>query len=386
MVDKATARTATARVVTDINRTAVLDALAHAGPLSRNALREHTGLSPVTIKRLCTALLDEGLIVQVGTEKSQGGRPSHLYRFASERRVIITAEVTVDGPRAMLVGVDGSAGDRESRPVQPDTGADVMLATTLELIGTLLTRAQTLNRTVLGIALSVPGVVDREGRVSNSVELGWQQLAVGPVVEHRFGLPCLVENDANAIAIGEWAHGAGAGTDSLVSVVLGVGIGAGLVSDGRLVRGTRSGAGKIGHLLTGLDSFDKLFVQQGDLESHIGDTAARYRGDRRVLGVARVLDAADAGHASARGLADKLLNYLALSVAALSTVLDPEVIVFSGQLPQDPAGLVRALEQRLTGRIPFIPRLVAGRLGADAAMLGVGELLARRTKGAVYLS
>ncbi|MEV6348697.1 ROK family transcriptional regulator [Actinoplanes sp. NPDC051851] len=351
-----TARTATTRVVTDINRTAVLDALEEHGPLTRSALRERTGLSPATVDRLCAALLDEGLIERAGAERSAGGgRPSTLFRFAGERRVIVTAAVSADGARGMLVGVDGSAGVRAY-------GKDAF-----DLIGELLERCREAQRAVLGVAVSVPGVVDAQGRVSNSEELGWQQFAVGSVVEHRFGLPCLVENDANAIALGEWAQGAGTGATSLVAVVLGIGVGAGLVDGGRLIRGSRAAAGEIGHLLSGRESFGRLFARTGDMESRIGGE------------VARVLDAGGPA-------ADEALDYLALSLGALASVFDPEVVVLSGVLPADTGGTVRALEQRLTGRIPFIPRIVTGRLGGDAALLGAGELMARRTKGSVYLA
>lgn len=380
------ARTATTRVVTDINRTAILDALAQHGPQTRTALRERTGLSPATVDRLCTALERQGLVVRAGVEKSSGGRPSTLFRFAGERRVIVTAEVTAHVSRGLLVGLDGSVSDRVERSYGPDADPDRRLDETLELVAALVRAARAGNRSCLGVALSVPGVVDDDGRVSNSAELGWERLAVGSIVEHRTGLPTLVENDANAIAVGEWTQGVGAGTDSLVSVVLGVGLGAGIVSQGRLVRGARAGAGEIGYLLAGRDAFDRLHTRQGDLESRIGALAARYQGERGPLGTAGLLDAAAAGDAAALPLADELLDYLSLSIAALTTVLDPEVVVLSGQLPRDTTWLLHGVEGRLTGRIPFPPKVVVGALGADAPLLGVGELMARRTKGSVYLA
>jgi len=390
MGERRTARTATTKVVTDINRTAVLDALEQSGPASRSGLRERTGLSPATVDRLCAALLEDGLIERCGVEKSSGGRPSTLFRFAGERRVIVAAEVTTHGPRGMLVGLDGTGSDRLRRPLPVGAEADERLEATLATIASLIEQAGRDERRVLGLALSVPGVVDGEGRVSNSEELGWRRLAIGSIVEHRFGLPCLVENDANAIAVGEWTHGVGSGTESLAALVLGTGVGAGLVVGGRLIRGAHSGAGEIGYLLTGRESLRNLYAQQGDLESRIGQVTARHRGDRRALATAEVLRAAAAGDRRATDLTTELLDYLALSAAAVATVLDPEVIVFAGRLPDDEAHLLHhlltGLEQRLTGRIPLVPRIVLSALGDDAALVGVGELMARRTKGAVYLA
>ncbi|MCI2236924.1 ROK family transcriptional regulator [Paenibacillus sp. TRM 82003] len=384
MASRSATRTATTRVVTDINRTAVVDTLRQHGPLSRSGLRVRTGLSPATVDRLCSALLAEGLIERAGVEKSRGGRPSTLFRSADDRRVVVAAEVTSTGTRGLLVSVDGSVVARRAGPRH--AGADAGLEAVLQLVGDLVEHAATQQLVVLGTALSVPGIVDGEGRVLQSDELGWQRLAVGPLLEHRFGLPALVENNANAIALGEWSQGAGAGTDSLVAVVLGVGVGAGLVCGGQLVRGARAGAGEIGYLLTGRDAFGRVFAQQGDLESRIGDAAARHRGDRRAAGAAGLLDAVAGGDTHAGELAEELLDYLALSVSALATVFDPEVVVLSGLAPEHIEDVARAIDRRLTGRIPFPPRIAAGHLGDDAPLLGVGGLLARRTKGSVYLA
>lgn len=385
MDERKTARTATTKVVTDINRTAVLDTLAQSGPASRSGLRQRTGLSVATIDRLCAALLEEGLIERSGVEKSRGGRPSVLFRFVAERQVIVAAEVTADGSRGMLVGLDGSGSTELTDTLPAGTGAGRRLDSVLELIGTLVAQARADDRRVLGAAVSVPGVVDAQGRVWNSVELGWQRLAIGDVLRHRFDLPCLVENDANAIAVGEWTHGAGTGTESLAALVLGTGVGAGLVSGGELIRGARAGAGEIGYLLTGRESFGRLFTQQGDLESRIAQITATQQGSGGPLTAADVIDAG-ASQEAATGPAAELLDYLALSAAAISILLDPEILVLAGRLPSDTGHLIRELEQRLAGRIPLVPRIVPAALGNDAPLIGVSALMARRTKGAVYLA
>lgn len=383
---RSTARTATTRTVTDINRTAVLDALSTHGPLSRSALRRVTGLSPATIDRLCAALLEEQLVVRAGVERSSGGRPSTLLRFAGERRVIVTVEVTAAGPRGMLMGLDGSRTDRVDRVTPPHADPSARLDALLLLIEDLVARAADAGRACLGIAVVVPGVVDDRGRVSNSAELGWQQLDVGSIVGHRFGLPTLVENDANAIAFGEWTHGSGDGVRSLVAVVLGVGVGSGIVSDGTLVRGARSGAGEIGYLVADRSAFGRVFARQGDLESRIGAVPARYAGEGAPADAAALLAAAAAGDPRATDLAAELLDHLAFAVIALATVIDPAVVVLHGRLPADGDWVVRQLEQRLAGRIPFPPTILRSGLGTDAALAGVGELMARRTKGSVYLA
>ncbi|MDO9589785.1 MAG: hypothetical protein Q7J04_01410, partial [Microcella sp.] len=101
-------RTATTRTVPEINRTAILSTLQRRGALSRAQLRVETGLSPATIERLCTALLAENLIAPCGLERSSGGRPSSLFRFAGEGRVIAALEVTAGFVRGLLIDLEGT--------------------------------------------------------------------------------------------------------------------------------------------------------------------------------------------------------------------------------------------------------------------------------------
>ncbi|MDO9590881.1 MAG: ROK family protein, partial [Microcella sp.] len=243
---------------------------------------------------------------------------------------------------------------------------------------------------LLGVGIAVPGVANQStGRVSNSVELGWQDLALKSIIETRFAIPTCVENDANAVAIGEWAHGAGRGTQSLAAYVLGVGIGVGIVHNGDVVHGFRSGAGEIGYLLTDRSSLRRFFSEQGDLESRIDAIATAFVGAEKRQSQpasARLLAAAAAGEPEATKAAAELLDYIALSCGALSTVLDPEIVVFGGYLSAHSEYVIQEVTSRLVGRIPFPPRLVGGTLGDRAALIGVGEIITRQVRWFTFLA
>jgi len=385
-------RTATTRTVTEINRTAILGALLTHGPLSRSQLKTETGLSPATIERLCAALLSERLIALDGLERSSGGRPSTLFRFAGDGRIVAAIEVTAGFVRGMLIDLDGLVVHDErvafGAPGAPPSPDD-RLTGTLALIDSFTHRATELAKPLLGIGIAVPGVAHRDtGRVSTSVELGWQDIALQSIVETRFGIPTHVENDANAIAVGEWAHGAGRNTQSLAAYVLGVGVGAGIVTEGQLLHGFRSGAGEIGYFLTDRSSLARFFAEQGDLESRMESIGSAYpvdAGARTRSPAGDLIAAAAAGDEQARALAGELFDYIALSCGALSTVLDPEVIILAGHLSAHSDYVIGEVTGRLVGRIPFPPRFVAGTLGDDAALVGVGEIITRQVRGFTFL-
>lgn len=394
----ATTRTATTRVVTQINRTAILDVLHERGSLSRKQIGVHTGLSSASVERLCAGLLREGLIAQDGLERSSGGRPSSLLRYAGESRVVAVVEVSTEGARGFLVDLDGTR--RAERTVafgsaargratrRPD--ATDRLDGTVELVELLVDQARETGTPCIGIGISVPGIV-HDGRVVNTVELGWREVPLGAIVLARTGIPTHVENDANAVAYGEWARGAGAGAHSVAAYVLGVGVGCGIVDDGVIHRGFRSAAGEVGYLLTETSALRRFFADQGDLESRIAGVAEEHARSTppRVPTVAAMhalLDAAAAGEESAAAAAHDLFDLVAFSCGAIATVLDPEVIVLGGHLSRQPQYAIDEITTRLVGRIPFPPRLMADSLGADGALIGVGEIVARRVRGSTYLA
>ncbi len=379
------ARTATTRVVPRINRTAVLDALREHGPLTRRGIAERTGLSPATVERLCTALVAEGVIILDGVDRTSGGRPSGMYRHAGEGRLVAAVEVTAARVRGRLVDLDGRVvhvaddGTEEATP-GPGEIAARRTPSTLAMIDTLLDAATRLGKPCVAIGVSVPGAVSPDGRVTNAGELGWHDIPLGEILRARHGIPIVIENDANATAIGEWAEGAGVGSGSLVAFVLGFGIGAGVVIDGRILRGHRAGAGEIGYLLADRSAFERLFTLQGDLESRVAASVASTSLDD-------VLDAA--AHGGPPGLveiASEVFDHVGLACAALSVVLDPEVIVLAGRLTRQPPLAVEEIRRRLVGRVASVPRIVVSALGDDAALVGAARLAVERASDATYLA
>lgn len=383
--DRAGAMTATTRTVTHINRTAILDALQDHGPLSRAQLREITGLGSATVQRLCAGLLEEGFIAQEGVQSASVGRPSHLFRYSGEGRIIAALDITDSAVRAVLVNLDGKTVEDFSQELARDDGsidADARLDGTLAAIDELIARAQRRKQPCLAIGISAPGLVSSEGVVSNSVELGWQALPLGSIVRSRYDIPVLIENDANAVAFAEWALGNGGATSSLVAYVFGVGIGAGLISEGRLVRGHHAAAGEIGYLLPHREALQRFYPDQGAFEATIFELGRSHSSTRRST----IAEHIDAMADDPSPEAEELYDYLALSIAAISTVIAPDRLVFAGHVPQRADRMIERIGQRLLGRIPHPPELSTTTLGEKAALVGVAELAMRKAKGSAYLA
>lgn len=386
-------RTATTRDVTEINRTAILDQLRAAGPISRKEIRERTGLGSATVERLTQALIEEGQIEIAGLDRSSPGRPSSLLRYVSTGRAILAIDVTEANARGRVVDLAGTVLHEQYLPFRFD-GSDpgtARLDGLLELVDLLVSDAPGVGTPVTGIGIALPGITD-DGHVTKASELEWRDVPVADILHERTGLPVLAENDANATVYGEYLHGAARGEESAIALVLGTGIGAGIASEGRIHRGFRSAAGEVGYLLTSTASFSRYFTDHGDSENAIAAELAAWvdRGgphvDRRIgPAFRRMMAAVEEGDAAAGEARDEFFDLIGLVCAAISVVIAPSVIVLAGAFGQYSALSVDQLSRRLIGRIPSPPRLVASSLGFDAAITGISALAIERARGATYL-
>jgi predicted NBD/HSP70 family sugar kinase len=408
-VPKRERSTATTSTLARVNQTAIIEALRGMGALSRQQLGALTGLSPATINRLTTTLIEEGAVVQAGHVPSTGGRPAVLLRYAGGSRVVAAIQVRADRATGILVDFDGqiifrrevdfgpqlmphlsgSAGEEERRQ-----DSNVRLEKTLTLFDTLIATAATMGTPCLAAGIAVPGVVSHpDGRVSRMPELGWSDVPLGQIFRARTTLPIVVENDANALAFGEFHRGAGRGLSSLVALVLENGLGAGIITNGQLHRGARAEAGEIGYLLMDRFSLSRSYSDIGDLEDRVGSIALTRRAlecglpvPERGVTAEYVFTLANSGDPAAGAIADEILDMVAIAVAAMVVILDPELVIVGSSFVGSAETVIPGIQKRLSGRITRVPRVVAAAHRKDAVLLGAAELAAAEVNGFAYFA
>jgi predicted NBD/HSP70 family sugar kinase len=395
--------TATTSTVSKVNRTAIIEALIEHGPISRREIGVLTGLSPATVNRLTGNLIQEDLVTQHGQEASTGGRPSILLRYTGSSRVVAGMQIRHDRASGILVDFDGVIIHSEECPfdIAAAGGVDqvgqqtIRLEKTIELFDSLIATAARLGSPCLSIGVAVPGVVQEpDGRLGSIPELGWPEVALGAILRERTSIPVIIENDANALAVGELHRGAAQGVSNLVAIVLETGLGTGIITNGKLYRGHAAQAGEIGYMLMDRPALGKVFPQRGDLELRLGSVAmtrqAREQGmsipDGELLNAQRFFALARSGNAIAERVVAEFLDILSLAIAAMTSVLSPELVVLGGGLAADADILIPGIRERLIGRIPRIPTIVPAALVEDAVMMGAAELAARTVNGFTYVA
>jgi len=236
--------------------------------------------------------------------------------------------------RAGRVSPEGAVMEAVRVPT-PQTGPEAVA----DAIGELVRRLGPLPPGRVGVA--VPGPLSvREGVVFEPPNLkGWRDVPLRGMLEERLGRPVVLENDANAAAVGEWWCGAGRGSRHLVYVTVSTGVGGGLVLDGRLYRGATDTAGEIGHVLVDPEGPVCSCGRRGHLEGIAsGPAIARWVQERiregrpsvlatgRPFSAREVAEAAEAGDALAREAFERAGRYLGWTVAGLLNLVNPEVV------------------------------------------------------------
>jgi glucokinase len=292
---------------------------------------------------------------------------------------------------ALVLGVD--LGGTKVRAAIADSAGDVLAETTaatdarggrhvaeqiaLLARGLVRTAGAAPERVVAG-AVGTPGVPDeKSGTLDLSPNLGGlASVSLRDELAHRLGHPVVLDNDVTAAAVGERCVGSARGCDDFVFIAVGTGVGMGIVSGGRLLRGAHGAAGEIGYLPLGTEPFDPANQHRGALEEATAGerVAARFRAATGMsMSTRQVFDLAARGEHEALTVVDEHARYLALAITAITAVLDPELVVLGGGVGSRPEllGPVRASLAQL-GKASVDVR--TSSLGNRAAVLGALNL------------
>ncbi|MFZ0090044.1 MAG: ROK family protein [Solirubrobacteraceae bacterium] len=229
---------------------------------------------------------------------------------------------------------------------------------------------------VAGIGLAVPGIVDEDsGTVIEAANLGWRDVAIGPVVQERVGVPVSLRHDVRAAALAEGLVGAARGYDDYLLLTLGTGVGAAVVFGGKPYTGLGGRGGELGHITVDPDGPLCACGGHGCLEAYAsaGAVVRRYadRTGERVEAEEVVARAVGGDHV-AQVLWDDALDALALTIANYATLLAPELVVIGGGLAGAGEYLFDPLIRRLESLVRFAeaPAVVPAALGPDAGWRG----------------
>jgi predicted NBD/HSP70 family sugar kinase len=381
------------RAVRRHNLGVVLRHIVELGPRSRATIAQESGLNKSTVSSLVTELIDLGLFLERGTERTGSvGRPGLVVALDGAGAAGIGLEVNVDYLAVRVTDLAGSerhsaleAADNRGR--EPDDVLDRLAA----LCRTALAALAAQGAIPVGVAVALPGLVDATaGTLLVAPNLHWEDIPVAESLRERLGgeLPVMVDNEANLAALAELRDGAGRGLTDFVHISGEVGIGAGIVLGGDLFRGVHGFGGEFGHLTVEADGAPCACGSRGCLETRAGLEALLTAAGQPLAPPATAAEsvaglAARAADGDPRAL-DALRDagrWLGVAMASAANLLDPKAFVLGGFLAELAPFLAPSAGEELRGRVlgagRGLPDVLASPLGPEAASRGAAALALR---------
>lgn len=377
-----------------LNRLRVVDALRRHGTLSRADISRATGLSRSTVSTLVADLHRLGFVTAgAGNEASDGpapvGRPPLMLRLDAPAG--ITVGLDFDHTRVRVAVSDLSRNVLTERAVELDVDGDAprALETAASLIGHALADAGVDAAHLLGVGVAMAGPVDpaRRRLHDSPILVDWTGVDAAAELRDRLGVPVHIENDANLGALAEATVGAARSARTAIYVQLSSGVGAGLIVEGQLFRGSAGVAGEIGHFIVDEGGLPCRCGRRGCLETLVsGPAIVRQVSEQRhePLSLDQTIALAGAGDAVCAAAIERAGRIVGRVVGEACNLLNPEMVVVGGELSAAGDLLLEPLGSALRETaLPASTRdleVVSGELGDTANLLGAVALAIARSE------
>lgn len=385
------------RTVESATQATILTLLRDDGSLSRVDLADRVGVSRTTIAAEVTRLAELGLTADGGPAASRGGRRSTLVELAGDLGFLgvdigsTSIDVAVTGPRLDVIA-------QRAQDIDIREGPQQVLSRVLQMVDEM--RRDHPQVRVLGAGVGVPGPVDfdRGCPVSPPIMPGWDRYPVRERLSSALGMPVVLDNDVNLMALGEYHSGVARKVTSFLFVKIGTGIGCGIVVSGRLYRGVDGCAGDIGHIRAddsgplcacgNIGCVEAFFsgaalARDGLAAAQSGRSPAlaQLLAERGTITAAEVSEASANGDATSVALVRSGGQRLGTILAGLVSFFNPGMVIVGGQVARIGHELLAEIRSVIyrrslplaTGNLPVVHSELGGSAGVVGAARAVSE-------------
>jgi N-acetylglucosamine repressor len=369
--------------IRDINRQIVLNYVREREPISRAEIARETDLQRSTISAIVEALTAEGLVEEVGEGESTGGRRPTLLRLRTKEAIAIGVAIT---PTCTTVATSDLAGrivEQKEFLTDPDPEK------TLDDVVTLVREFSARNKgSIEAVGVSLPGLVDPStGNAVYVPYFKWRDIPIAKAISAAVGLPVVIDNDANAVALAELWFGRPEVSDArdFILVLVAEGVGTGIIFDGQVYRGQRGAAGEFGHMVIGTQAPVPCSCGNRDCWEAFSSeraTIARYlklSGEQESrLTFSELVDQALSGEPNSKAALIETAHYLGIGISNLVVGFSPEAVVVGGEIVRAwslvEAALTETIDHSVRRGLPSAT-ILPSTLGAKPTLRGALSLV-----------
>jgi glucokinase len=366
--------TITASAMREINRSAILEIIRRESPISRTMIAERLEVSLPTVMRIVEELEAEGFVRLQGKKEWSGGRRRPLIEFNAEESVVLGIDLGASNFFGAISDLGGNVVDEASLNGQ-GMGGEENYSQLTALIDQLLQSPKLSGKKIRGIGIGVPGPTrHHEGYVTWAPALNWRNFPLKERLSAQYDLPLIVDNDMNLAALGELWFGMGQDAQNLILITVTTGIGAGIIINRELYRGSTDSSGEIGSMLPGREFLGKSFGDFGALETRASLSGLLERASTQYLSKEitpeDIFKAANRGEPFAADLVNEMEDQLAVAITNLIVSFDPDLIILSGGLAQYSRFLLQPILNRVRSSVVTLPKIQVTELDRKAVVMG----------------
>jgi predicted NBD/HSP70 family sugar kinase len=389
-------KTASSKLQYNINTSIIFNYIREFGPRSRARISKDLKISAPAVSRVVDKLIEQGYIIETEKVKTKGGkRPKPL---------------TINGEKGYLIGIDlgkqklrVSLSNFNNEIVKKYQGVNIsndkdisekLISELRKFISICQKEIKISLENIKAICIGIPAVVDIETGAIISAPLyhNWRELNLREVFDKEFRVPVFIENDVNLSALEEKYFGEGKDYKDFVFIEVSNGIGAGIIVDNQLWRGSTGSAGEIGFTIINSENLEYKVKNKGYLEKFASIEGIRRqaiealnKGQKSIIKsmVANNFDkieswlicrAAMKGDHLANVIIKNMTNFLSIAVINIILILNPQIIVLGGEicnLPEVDKLIINPIIEKVSNTLPFkIPEIKLSKLGGDSGIMG----------------
>lgn len=344
-------------VVKKGNKSLILDKIKDSSPISRATVASQTGLNKGTVSSLVSELIEDHLIYESGPGKSSGGRRPVMLLFNNVAGYSIGLDLGVNYLLGVLTDLDGNVHQEKMLTFTNLTYKEIETKL-FSIIDYLISGAPASPHGIVGIGIGVPGIVAMNGEILFAPNLNWESIDLKTVLENRYNLPVIIENEANAGAYGEKKFGAGKEFKNIIYVSAGIGIGVGLILNGDLYRGNNGFSGELGHMTIQVDGTPCRCGNEGCWELYASEKALLNNAKKSSLSfpssedfsLTRLLELAENRNEEVIKLFEKTGDYLGVGINNIINIFNPQQVIIGNRIATSEKWISKSLIKRVTNQ------------------------------------
>ncbi|KLV22084.1 ROK family transcriptional regulator [Niallia circulans] len=390
-------RTGDLKLIQELNRSIILDTIRKKGPISRSQVAKEIKISPTTVTSAVNDLIRKGMVIEDGVGHSSGGRKPVLLRFNPSKHSIIAISITNSYIKMADMDLEGKILRKNVHPVNQLQGDDIILLL-IDLLEQFVAGNDRLEFCE-GISIITPGIVDsNNGMIGYNTKLKLYDVPLTEMIEEKFNLPTFLDNDVNAFAVGEYYFGSFNSYKDIMYLTIGDGVGSGLMINGTIYRGFKGSSGEIGHTTVVPGGSKCECGNNGCLENYVNwpaiyssivssiltkgrDTLIKnlIENDVRKLTPEIFIEAIKRNDKLSIEILDEIISYLSIAISNTIHLLNPEIIIISGEVVQDNPLFIKKIREKLSEMvIPILKEdinIQSTSLGSDFDLLGAAAVI-----------